>query len=108
MPRKRNCTRRQPRKNPSITSIFTYFPWERGWFEVIVGVHFHLTDAVLVFVFLVERSKRDAELVDLIREMVSRYYRRYGSPQVQEELRNSCGKRVSLKKVTRLMRENGL
>jgi hypothetical protein len=31
-----------------------------------------------------ERSKRDAELPDLIRGIVERRHRRYGSPQVRE------------------------
>jgi hypothetical protein len=35
------------------------------------------------------RSKRDAELIDLIREMVKRYHYRYGSPRVREELRST-------------------
>jgi transposase InsO family protein len=39
---------------------------------------------------------------------VLRHYHRYGSPQVREELRRIYGKRVSLKKVAALMRENGL
>ena len=54
------------------------------------------------------RSKEDAGLVDLIREIVGRHHFRYGSPRVREELRNEHGKRVSLKKVARLMRENRL
>jgi transposase InsO family protein len=35
-------------------------------------------------------------------------HRRYGIPRIRQELRNVYGKRVSLKKVARLMRENGL
>jgi transposase InsO family protein len=54
------------------------------------------------------RGAADAELIRLIREVVARYRRRYGSPRVCEELRKTYGKRVSLKKVARLMRENGL
>jgi transposase InsO family protein len=54
------------------------------------------------------RSVTDAELVRLIREIVLKHHRRYGSPRVRLELRNVYGKRVSLKKVARLMRENGL
>jgi len=50
----------------------------------------------------------DDELVRLIREIVMKHHRRYGSPRVRRELRNAYGKRVSLKKVARLMRENGL
>jgi putative transposase len=54
------------------------------------------------------RCVADAELVRLIVEIVSKHHRRYGSPRVREELRNDYGKRVSQKKVARLMRENGL
>jgi transposase InsO family protein len=55
-----------------------------------------------------KRSKRDAELLDLIREIVRLHHFRYGSPRVREALRQDYGKRVSLKKVAQLMRENGL
>jgi len=54
------------------------------------------------------RETADAELVRLIREIQARHHRRYGSPRVRRELRDVYGKRVSLKKVARLMRENGL
>jgi len=54
------------------------------------------------------RRIADAELIRLIREIVTRHHRRYGSPRVRRELRDVYGKRVSLKKVARLMRENGL
>jgi transposase InsO family protein len=54
------------------------------------------------------RKEADAELVDLIRQIQKKHHSRYGSPRVREELRNSYGKRVSVKKVARLMRENGL
>ena len=54
------------------------------------------------------RQEADAELVRLIREIVLRHHRRYGSPRVHQELRKKYGKWVSLKKVARLMRENGL
>jgi transposase InsO family protein len=47
-------------------------------------------------------------LVRLIREIVTKHHRRYGSPRVRQELRMVYGKKVSLKKVARLMRENGL
>jgi transposase InsO family protein len=50
----------------------------------------------------------DAELVRLVREIMDRHHRRYGSPRVRRELRDGYGKRVSRKKVARLMRENGL
>jgi transposase InsO family protein len=55
-----------------------------------------------------KRSKRDAELLELIREIVQQHHFRYGSPRVRESLRRDYGKRVSLKKVAQLMRENGL
>jgi transposase InsO family protein len=54
------------------------------------------------------RKAANAELVRLIREIVVRHHRRYGSPRVRRELRDAYGKRVSVKKVARLMRENGL
>jgi len=56
-----------------------------------------------------ERRKiNDLELIRLIREIAERHHLRYGSPRVRLELRNVYEKRVSLKKVARLMRENGL
>ena len=55
-----------------------------------------------------QHTAADAGLIKLIREIVSKHCRRYGSPRVRMELRNTYGKRVSLKKVARLMRENGL
>jgi transposase InsO family protein len=54
------------------------------------------------------RGEADAELIRLIREIVTKHRRRYGSPRVRQELRQVYGKRVSLKKVARLMRENSL
>jgi transposase InsO family protein len=54
------------------------------------------------------RSKRDAELLDLIRIIVQQHQGRYGSPRVRETLRQDYGKRVSLKKLAHLMRKNGL
>ena len=54
------------------------------------------------------RQQADAELLDLIREIVADHRHRYGSPRVRVELRRKYGKCVSLKKVARLMRENGL
>jgi len=54
------------------------------------------------------RKAADAETVGLILGIVTEHHRRYGSPRVRRELRNTYGKRVSLKKVARLMRENGL
>jgi len=54
------------------------------------------------------RAQADAELLLLIRQIVSKHHRRYGSPRVRAELRALYGKRVSGKRVARLMRENGL
>jgi transposase InsO family protein len=54
------------------------------------------------------QMEEDAELVCLILEIVVKHHRRYGSPRVRRELRDVYGKRVSGKKVARLMRENGL
>jgi transposase InsO family protein len=54
------------------------------------------------------RKEADAALIELIREIVVRHHFRYGSPRVLVELRLVYGKRVSRKKVARLMRENGL
>jgi transposase InsO family protein len=54
------------------------------------------------------REERDAELPELIREIVVNHHFRYGSPRVREALRNSYGIRISRKKTARLMRENGL
>jgi transposase InsO family protein len=55
-----------------------------------------------------KRSKRDAELPGLIREIAQKHHYRYGSPRVRETLRQDCGNRASLKKAACLMRENGL
>jgi transposase InsO family protein len=55
-----------------------------------------------------QRDAADAELVRLIRQIVETHHRRYGSPRVRRELLKVYGKRVSRKKVARLMRENGL
>jgi transposase InsO family protein len=55
-----------------------------------------------------KRSGEDAEVLFLIRQIVTKHCRRYGSPRVRRELRTVYGKRVSRKKVARLMRENGL
>jgi transposase InsO family protein len=54
------------------------------------------------------RSKIDIELMRIIREIVMKHHRRYGILRVREELRAIYGKRISRKKVARLMRENGL
>jgi transposase InsO family protein len=54
------------------------------------------------------RSKADADLVRLIREIVERHHRRYGILRVRAELRNKYGLRVSRKKVAKLTRANGL
>jgi transposase InsO family protein len=55
-----------------------------------------------------QRSKADAELLELIREIVNKHHRRYGSPRVRRELWVKYGKSVSHKRIARLMRENGL
>jgi len=54
------------------------------------------------------RKEEDAVLIDLIRKIVEANHWRYGSPRVRRDLRNLYGKRVSVKKVARLMRENKL
>jgi len=53
------------------------------------------------------RQQADGELVRLIKEIVEKHCKRYGSPRVGKAL-NKLGIRVSLKKAARLMRENGL
>ena len=53
------------------------------------------------------RSEADAVMLALIRQIVEKHHRRYGSPRVLKELRG-MGIRVSLKRVARLMRGNGL
>jgi len=54
------------------------------------------------------RETADAELVSLLWKIVIGNHWRYGSPRVRRELLETYGKRVSLKKVARLMRENKL
>jgi transposase InsO family protein len=54
------------------------------------------------------RKEGDEELVGLIGRIQERHHYRYGSPRVREALRRDYGKRVSRKKVARLMREHGL
>jgi len=54
------------------------------------------------------RQQADEELVSLIKQIVDKHHRRYGSPRVRQELRRVYGKRVSQKRVARLMRENKL
>jgi transposase InsO family protein len=54
------------------------------------------------------RGAADADLLRLVREIAARHHRRYGSPRVRKELRRAYGKRASLKRVARLMREHGL
>ena len=53
------------------------------------------------------RKEADAEILCLIRQIVTEHHQRYGSPRVRQELikRGIC---ISIKKVARLMRENGL
>jgi len=50
----------------------------------------------------------DAQLIDLIREIVFKHHRRYGILRVRKELWIKHGINISRKKVARLMRENGL
>jgi transposase InsO family protein len=54
------------------------------------------------------RGIADAELLCLMREIAKKHCRRYGILRMRQELCNAYGKRVSRKKVARLMRENGL
>jgi transposase InsO family protein len=54
------------------------------------------------------RKRGDEELVDLIRRIQEQHHYRYSSPRVRETVRREYGKRVSRKKVARLMREKGL
>ncbi|MDR2579325.1 MAG: IS3 family transposase [Chitinispirillales bacterium] len=49
------------------------------------------------------RERADAQVVRMIREIVTTHSRRYGSPRVREELRRTYGERVSLKRVARLI-----
>jgi transposase InsO family protein len=53
-------------------------------------------------------KREDQELLDLIRDIFEAHRKRYGSPRIWEELRDTHGRRVSRKRVERLMRENGL
>jgi len=54
------------------------------------------------------RAQADAELLPLVREIVTKHHRWYGSPRVRAELRSLHGKRASGKRAARLMRENSL
>ena len=54
------------------------------------------------------QSEADAELLSLIKEIVENHRRRYGILRVRKELFNKYGKRVSRKKVAKMMREHGL
>ena len=56
----------------------------------------------------IQDSNSDAELVELIREIVLKYQRRYGILRVRKELWIKNGINLSHKKVVRLMREQGL
>ena len=58
--------------------------------------------------FSTKRDEYDAELLPLIREIVYKHLRRYGSPRVKRELLKEHGKRVSVKKIAKMMREHGL
>jgi transposase InsO family protein len=53
-------------------------------------------------------EEEDAELARLIREILVKHHYRYSSPQVKEALRRDYGKSVGVRKVVRLMQENGL
>jgi transposase InsO family protein len=53
-------------------------------------------------------EQQDMEFLDLIREIFEAHYKRYGSPRIWEDLRQRYGRRVSRKRIERLMRENGL
>jgi transposase InsO family protein len=57
---------------------------------------------------IVLQDTKDDDLIDLIRKIVIKHKRRYGSPRVRTVLRKEYGKCVSQKKVARLMRENKL
>jgi transposase InsO family protein len=50
----------------------------------------------------------DLQLIELIREIVFKHYRRYGILRVRKELQIKHGINISRKKVAKLMRENGL
>ena len=54
-----------------------------------------------------ERARRDGELLAAIRRLFVKFRGRYGAPRLQRELVRE-GIRISLKRVARLMRENGL
>jgi len=54
------------------------------------------------------QAEEDEELLRLIREIVANHKRRYGIIRVRKELFNKYGKRVSRKKVAKMMRENNL
>lgn len=53
-------------------------------------------------------EREDRELTALITQIFYDHIRRYGSPRVWEELRDTYGWRVSRKRVERLMKEAGL
>ena len=54
-------------------------------------------------------EREDAELLELIGKIFwEEHQQRYGSPRVWEELREQYGRKVSRKRVERIMRENGL
>ena len=56
-----------------------------------------------------DREKNpDAELINLIREIVLTHHRRYGIVRVRKDLSTKHGITISRKKMARLMRENGL
>ena len=50
-----------------------------------------------------QRSKEDADLVHLIRDIQTRHHFRYGSPRIKKELFRTYGKQVNVKKVAQLL-----
>ena len=57
---------------------------------------------------LAPRCTKDAEMIRLIREIQIHHHFRYGSPRIKKELLQVYGKRVNIKKIARLLRENNL
>ncbi|MFP3040316.1 IS3 family transposase [Treponema primitia] len=55
-----------------------------------------------------QHESEDRELLELIIEIFNAHYRRYGSPRVWEELKNTHQRHIGRKRVARLMREHGL
>jgi transposase InsO family protein len=85
----------------------------RGWYTIrkmaeLLGVSWSAYYRRAKYGVSEWRKEADAELVRLIRQIQERHHYRYGSPRMREELLNCYGKRLSLKKTARLMREQGL